>query len=79
MYSILLCIYTPSCYSGWVSDQPWSDCLIINNCALILGGVSTMLCPYCTSYNLLSIYAMVFGASIGSLHDDLRFIINIKI
>ncbi len=51
--------------AGWVSDQPWADCLIINNCALLIGGIATCLCPFCLNYGLLATYSFVFGCCIG--------------
>ena len=53
---------------GWISDQPWADCLIINNVALIMGGVATILCPFCFNYGLLATYSAVFGSGIGKCY-----------
>ena len=50
---------------GWIADQPWCDCLLFNNIALVMGGISTMLVPLFTNYPLLAIYSFVFGACIG--------------
>ena len=55
--------------AGWVSDRSWADCLLINNIALIIGGVATILCPFFKSYVALVIYACVFGMCIGKWHD----------
>ena len=55
---------------GWVSDRPWADCLLINNCALVIGGVMTMLCPFCLTYPLLGTYSFVFGSCIGKSDND---------
>ena len=50
---------------GWLSDQSWVDCLVINNCALILGGGATIMCPFCQTFPLLATYGFVFGCCIG--------------
>ena len=52
---------------GWVSDQPWANCVVINNCALIVGGGATIVCPFCQTFPLLAVYALVFGCCIGKL------------
>ena len=39
--------------------------MVINNCALVIGGIATMFCPFCKSYALLVIYACIFGLCIG--------------
>lgn len=64
--------------AGWVSDQPWADCLVVNNIALILGGGATMLCPFCTSYALLATYSFVFGCCIAAF-VSLRSIIMVDL
>lgn len=51
--------------AGWVSDRPWADCLLINNVALIVGGLSTMAVPFLDEYWMLVAYATVFGLCIG--------------
>ena len=53
--------------TGWVSDRPWADRLLINNLALIVGGIFTMFCTYFTSYAMLAVYSCCFGISIGEL------------
>ncbi len=53
---------------GWVSDQTWADCLMINNLALVIGGVATMCAPFCNSYGMMAAYAFVFGACIGKIN-----------
>lgn len=52
---------------GYVSDQTWADCLLINNFALIIGGASTVLVPFYTSYWILGVYSVIFGMAIGTL------------
>ncbi|XP_074652406.1 monocarboxylate transporter 12-like [Tubulanus polymorphus] len=64
--------------SGWVSDQPWADCLLINNVALVIGGVATVLVPFCVNYPLLTVYACVFGMCIAAF-VSLRSIIMVEL
>ena len=52
--------------AGWVSDRPWADCLLINNLALVVGGISTTMVPLCTHYWMLATYASIFGMCIGT-------------
>ena len=56
--------------TGWVSDRPWADCFMITNMALIIGGVSTMLCPFCTTFALRALYSVIYGMSTGRLLDS---------
>lgn len=63
--------------AGYVSDQPWADCLIINNVALIIGGVSTILVPYLNLYALLGTYSFVFGCAIGQYFQNQNYILGI--
>ena len=51
--------------AGWLADRPWADCLVIQNVALILGGVATAMVPLFTTYGLLVAYCCVFGSCMG--------------
>jgi len=62
---------------GWVSDQSWADCLLINNCALIMGGAVTMMCTLFKSYGLLAGYSTLFGISIA-IFVSLRSILMVE-
>lgn len=64
--------------AGWISDRPWADCLMINNISLIIGGIATILCPFCTTYVLLVLYACVFGMCIAAF-VSLRSIILVDL
>ncbi|XP_060067053.1 monocarboxylate transporter 13-like [Ylistrum balloti] len=46
---------------GYVTDKSWANTLIINNGALLIGGLSTFFVPFYTSFPILAIYAIVFG------------------
>ena len=39
--------------------------LFVNNVALTVGGIVTMLTPLFPSYNMLMVYACIFGLAIG--------------
>ena len=52
-------------FTGWLSDQPWADALLIHNVSVILAGVATCLVPVLNSYALLCIYGACFGVFIG--------------
>ncbi|XP_070201574.1 monocarboxylate transporter 5-like [Littorina saxatilis] len=63
---------------GFVSDQPWADCLIINNVALIVAGVSTCFVPFLEAYSLFAAYTFIFGTSIA-IFVSLRSIIMVEL
>lgn len=51
---------------GWLTDRPEISALVINNIALIIGGIFTIILPiYFNTYPLLILYGIVFGFSIG--------------
>ena len=53
--------------TGWLSDRSWVDCLLVNNLCLIVGGLATIACPFCTNFALLAAYSVIFGSCIGNL------------
>lgn len=58
--------------AGVIGNKPWVDCLILNNIALIIAGGSTMALPFCESYELQALFAVVFGVCVGknsTTHD----------
>ncbi|KAH9500382.1 hypothetical protein Btru_071684 [Bulinus truncatus] len=63
---------------GFISDQSWADCLLINNVALVVGGVATIFVPYYPYYYLLAIYSCIFGTSIA-VFVSLRSIIMVEL
>jgi len=46
---------------GWLSDRPQVNALMINNVALVLAGIATILVPFFKPYWLLCVYCVVFG------------------
>lgn len=46
---------------GWLADRPWADSLVIQNVALITGGLATAMVPLFVNYALLAAYCCVFG------------------
>ncbi|XP_033759184.1 monocarboxylate transporter 12-like [Pecten maximus] len=63
---------------GWVSDQSWADCLLINNVALLVGGLITCFVPFYKIYAVLGIYSVLFGAAIAAF-VSLRSIIMVEL
>ncbi|KAL8617829.1 hypothetical protein ACOMHN_040177 [Nucella lapillus] len=47
--------------SGWIADRPWANVLHLNNGALIVAGVGTMMVAFTQSFSLLCVYAATFG------------------
>ncbi|XP_041373533.1 monocarboxylate transporter 12-like [Gigantopelta aegis] len=63
---------------GVLSDLPWIDCLLVNNLALIIGGVVTCFVPFYDSYGMLAAYTVVFGLSVA-VFVSLRSIIMVEL
>ena len=57
---------------GWVCDRSWSDAIIINSAAVVVGGATTMFVPYYGSFGLLATYSVIFGLAAGMLLLSLR-------
>ncbi|XP_054165081.1 monocarboxylate transporter 14-like [Oppia nitens] len=53
-------------FCGYISDRPQVNALLINNVALTIGGLATILSPIiCNTYVTLMIYSAIFGFSIA--------------
>lgn len=63
---------------GFVTDRPWANSLVINNLALMIGGITTFAVPFYNSFAVLIIYSIVFGASIAAF-VSLRSIIMVEL
>ncbi|XP_061169910.1 monocarboxylate transporter 12-like [Saccostrea echinata] len=63
---------------GFVTDQPWANSLVINNLALVIGGVTTFAVPFYNSFPILIAYSIVFGAAIAAF-VSLRSIIMVEL
>jgi hypothetical protein len=50
---------------GLVSSLPWADALFINNTALTVGGIATILSGVSLSFGYQIFYSCVFGLSMG--------------
>ncbi|XP_033759649.1 monocarboxylate transporter 5-like [Pecten maximus] len=50
---------------GYITDKPWANCLVINNTALLIGGLATCFVPFYTTFAALVIYAVVFGIAMA--------------
>ncbi|XP_067128313.1 monocarboxylate transporter 12-B-like [Centruroides vittatus] len=65
-------------FCGWISDKPQVSSLIINNCALTIGGLATALSPFLNTYTHLVIYGAIFGFSIACF-AALRSVITVEL
>ncbi|XP_014774509.1 monocarboxylate transporter 12 [Octopus bimaculoides] len=63
---------------GWVSDQKWSNCFIINYTSLLVSGIATAFVPVFTNYPLLVSYCVVYGICIAAF-ISLRSIIMVEL
>lgn len=53
--------------AGWLADRPWANAVFINNAALVIAGVISVMSPFYTTYPHLAIYAAGFGLFTGEL------------
>lgn len=53
--------------SGWVADRPFVNALIVNNIAVTIMGISTLLVPLLREYHHFMAYSCVFGISMGNI------------
>lgn len=51
---------------GWVADKPWVNRLWIYNICLTICGIATFLSAFCLDFISLSVYASVYGFTIGA-------------
>ena len=59
--------------SSVLGTRKWVDSLIINNLALLIAGVITMLLPFCIHFALLSVFSVVFGLCVGKFEYLIYF------
>ena len=52
-------------FIGWVADQSWSNSSVIRSIICIIVGVATGCVPYYKSFELLIVYSIVIGGTIG--------------
>lgn len=52
---------------GWLSDRPQVNALVVNNVALVLAGIATILVPHFQPYWLLCLYCVIFGMGTGKI------------
>ncbi|KAF5401940.1 hypothetical protein PHET_04674 [Paragonimus heterotremus] len=52
--------------SGWLSDRPWANVILINNVSLVLSGIATAFVPVLRTYAALLAYACCFGFIISA-------------
>lgn len=66
-------------FCGWASDNPRVNALVMNNLALTVGGVATILSPIIfNTYNTLIAYAAIFGFSVATF-ATLRSVITVEL
>lgn len=53
--------------AGYIADLPKVDSVLVHNLSVIIAGVATCLVCFFNNWQLLAIYAGVFGACIGML------------
>ena len=58
--------------AGYLADRPWADSLVIYNVSAILAGLLTCLVSVIFSFELLCVYAALFGILIGSYHTSIQ-------
>ncbi|XP_076457741.1 monocarboxylate transporter 5-like [Babylonia areolata] len=64
--------------SGWIADRPWINALHLNNGALIIAGVGTILVAFCHSLPWLCVYAAGFGICVA-VFVSLRSILLVEL
>lgn len=52
--------------AGFLADRPWADSVFIHNVAVIVAGLLTCLVSVVFSFDLLCVYAALFGGLIGT-------------
>ena len=52
--------------AGLLADRPWADSVLIHNVAAITAGLLTCLVSVIFSFELLCVYAALFGCLIGN-------------
>ncbi|KER23052.1 hypothetical protein T265_08995 [Opisthorchis viverrini] len=52
--------------SGWLSDRPWVNIVLVNNVSLLVSGVATAILPLLRTYSGMMFYACFFGFVIAA-------------
>ncbi|KAG5449036.1 Monocarboxylate transporter 12-B [Clonorchis sinensis] len=52
--------------SGWLSDRPWVNIVLVNNVSLLVSGVATAILPLLRTYTGMMFYACFFGFAIAA-------------
>jgi len=60
--------------AGLLADRPWADPVLLHNVAAIVAGLSTCLVSFCSTFELLCIYAAVFGVFLGNIFFKFYFV-----
>ncbi|CAL8110742.1 unnamed protein product [Orchesella dallaii] len=62
--------------AGWVADRPFINALMLNNGAVTIMGLSTILVPHLSSFGQFIGYSCTFGISMGKLLFSSKIIIH---
>ncbi|KRZ69143.1 Monocarboxylate transporter 5, partial [Trichinella papuae] len=65
-------------FSGWLSDRPKIDCIMLQNFSNFLAGTTTMLLPHLVNYPLKVVYCFLFGTGIAGV-ISLRSIVCVEL
>ena len=60
---------------GILGSKKWVDALLVNNLALLIAGGLTTAIPFCSSYAVLSMFAVGFGICVCKLYIRQRSVI----
>lgn len=52
--------------AGWLADRPVVDSVAFHNSCLLVAGAATCVVPLLSSYELICVYLVVYGACIGT-------------
>ncbi|KAF2356064.1 Major facilitator superfamily [Trinorchestia longiramus] len=63
---------------GYISDRPKVDAIMVNNLALIVGGIATIFLPFIRNVSILYAYGIVFGLSVA-VFASLRSILLVEL
>ncbi|XP_005109624.2 uncharacterized protein LOC101862144 isoform X3 [Aplysia californica] len=64
--------------SGWFADRPWVNTLYMNNVALVVAGISLLMCPACEDQIMLAVVAATYGLSLA-VFNSLRSILLVEL
>ena len=54
--------------SGWIADRSWCDKIILESGSMLIVGVATMFVSYYVTFEMMTLYCIVFGLGTGISH-----------